>query len=264
MNLSNIDIIFNTVIIVLFFVLVEQLYAKKPENFSNCPSVCNRIEKMTDMAKVEPKLDLVASNLETKIDTKIDTLPAIVNNVQKKTEEVFHNEDDKVTMFKNMLEHLKHSVDELHQKINSSQSHSSESSMEKPQMENIQNRDMKHNIKEMLQKRDIRAGIERNGSREEEDVIYNEMGYTDYNHLPLADNYDNDSFEYGYSFLPPEKWYPQPPFPPMCVTEKKCNVMPVYASGTPMDVKEWNDSRRITQPDNIKTKYIKEKLNSGR
>ena len=73
------------------------------------------------MEKVEPKLDLVASNLETKIDTKIDTLPAIVNNVQKKTEEVFHNEDDKVTMFKNMLDHLKHSVDELHQKINSSQ-----------------------------------------------------------------------------------------------------------------------------------------------
>ena len=40
--------------------------------------------------------------------------------------------------------------------------------------------------------------------------------------------------------------------------------MPSYTTGTPLDVKEWNEARRVTPPDNIKTKYIKEKLNSGR
>jgi len=102
------------------------------------------------------------------------------------------------------------------------------------------------------------------GSRAEDDVITNEMPYTDYHHLPLSDNYKPDMFEYGYSFLPPEKWYPQPPFPPVCVSEKRCPVCPTNTTGTPIDVKEWHSSRRITPPDNINTDYIKEKLNSGR
>ena len=107
-------------------------------------------------------------------------------------------------------------------------------------------------------------GVERVGKREDNGVIMDEVEYTDYHHLPIGDNYDVGSFEYGYSFLPPEKWYPQPPFPPMCVTDKRCPVLPTYTTGTPLDVKEWNEARRITPPDNIKTKYIKEKLNSGR
>lgn len=101
------------------------------------------------------------------------------------------------------------------------------------------------------------------GCRSRDDVITNEMPYTDYNHLPLAEQNKGD-FEYGYSFLPPEKWYPQPPVPPVCVAEKKCPVCPVFTTGTPVDVKEWNASRRIMPPDNINTDYIKEKLNSGR
>jgi hypothetical protein len=107
-------------------------------------------------------------------------------------------------------------------------------------------------------------GVERVGSRSASGVMMDEIDYTDYHHLPLGDNYDTGSFEYGYSFLPPEKWYPQPPFPPMCVSDKRCPVMPTYTTGTPLDVKEWNEARRVMPPDNIKTKYIKEKLNSGR
>ena len=64
--------------------------------------------------------------------------------------------------------------------------------------------------------------------------------------------------------MPPEKWYPQPPMPPVCVSEKRNNVCPIYTIGTPVDVKEWNASRRIMPNDNINIKYIKDKLNSGR
>lgn len=115
-----------------------------------------------------------------------------------------------------------------------------------------------------IDKPDAERGIERKGSREKDDVITDDMEYTDYNHLPMADNYDTGDFEYGYSFLPPEKWYPQPPYPPVCVAEKRCPVCPILTTGTPADAKEWHASRRITQPDTIKTAYIKEKLNSGK
>ena len=105
---------------------------------------------------------------------------------------------------------------------------------------------------------------ERTGCRWEDDLLTNDMKYTDYNHLPMADGYASKDYEYGYSYLPPEKWYPQPPFPPICLTPKQSVVCPLYTTGTPLDVKEWNSSIRITSPDNINVKYIKEKLNSGR
>lgn len=110
----------------------------------------------------------------------------------------------------------------------------------------------------------VKDTIESKGSRAENDVIDSDMPYTDYHHLPLGDYYRSDMFEYGYSFLPPEKWYPEPPFPPVCVSEKRCPVCPAYTTGAPVDVKEWLSSSRITPPDRINTEYIKEKLNAGR
>jgi hypothetical protein len=110
------------------------------------------------------------------------------------------------------------------------------------------------------------SGVQRTGSRAEEGTLNSEIQYdrnSGYS-LPLPENYRKEDFEYGDSFLPPEKWYPQPPFPPVCVAEKKCPVCPVYTTGTPIDVKEWNNASRVTQPDEINVKYVKEKLNSGR
>ncbi len=99
--------------------------------------------------------------------------------------------------------------------------------------------------------------------RRDKGVIINESPYSDFYHVPLSD-YDTGSFEYGYSFLPPEKWYPQPANPPVCVVDKQCPVMPMYTTGVPIDVKEWHESRRITPSANINEKYVHEKLNSGR
>lgn len=101
------------------------------------------------------------------------------------------------------------------------------------------------------------------GGRQDDDLIDNDMPYTDYNHLPMAVGHDSRDYEYGYSFLPPSQWYPQPPFPPVCVTEKQSPVCPVYTMGTPVDVKEWDDSRKIMPPDRINIDYAK-KLNGGR
>lgn len=100
-----------------------------------------------------------------------------------------------------------------------------------------------------------------NCTRETGDRITNEIEYSKYHNVPVN---ESQKFEYGYSFLDPEKWYPQPPYPPVCVTNNRCTVNPFVPPGTPYDLKEWNQSLRITPPDDINLHYIKEKLNSGK
>lgn len=84
--------------------------------------------------------------------------------------------------------------------------------------------------------------------------------YTDFTVFPPA----NDMFVEGSSYLPPSQWYPVPPRPPVCVTEKVCPVCPVYTEGTNVSLQEWDNSRRITPPDNINVDFITEKLNAGK
>lgn len=100
-------------------------------------------------------------------------------------------------------------------------------------------------------------------TRATDGVMQTEVQYTDYNILPVTPE-DSKLYEYGYSFLPPEKWYPVPPHPPVCVSEKKCAVCPVTTTGSPTDMKEWDASRRITPGDVINIDYARDKLNSGR
>lgn len=100
-------------------------------------------------------------------------------------------------------------------------------------------------------------------TRAEAGVMKSEIQYTDYNILPVAPE-DSKLYEYGYSFLPPEKWFPVPPHPPVCVTEKRSPVFPITTTGTPVDMKEWDSSRRVTQGDVINIDYARDKLNSGR
>ena len=111
-------------------------------------------------------------------------------------------------------------------------------------------------------KSEKRKGLEH--SRRIEGELDDELPYSDYNSLPIAAGYKSHEYEYGYSFLPPEKWYNQPVRSPVCITDHRAVVMPVFANGTPADVKEFHSSRRITPPDQISTAYISEKLNAGR
>jgi hypothetical protein len=106
--------------------------------------------------------------------------------------------------------------------------------------------------------------ITSNGSRARDDVLKSETQYNTVTYHTVPQIINEGSFEYGYSFLPPEKWYPTPPFPPVCVAEKQCPVCPVFTNGTDVNLKEWDSSRRITPPDEINVKYVEDKLNSGR
>ncbi|QKF94014.1 hypothetical protein QKU48_gp0556 [Fadolivirus algeromassiliense] len=112
------------------------------------------------------------------------------------------------------------------------------------------------------EKSERRRGVEVN--RRIEGELDDEIPYTDYNHLPVASGYKSHEYEYGYSFLPPEKWYPTSPRAPVCITDHRAPVMPIYTQGAPADVKEFHSARRVMPPDQINTDYIRDKLNSGR
>jgi hypothetical protein len=112
-----------------------------------------------------------------------------------------------------------------------------------------------------------------NGSRMEDGILASEMSYTDYNSIPLGQNLDTMEQDFSYTFLPPDRWYPVPPHPPVCVAEKECPVCPVIvvnSSGNNgnnanfTNLKEWSSASRITPGDQINTTYINDKINSGR
>ncbi|VBB18326.1 hypothetical protein YASMINEVIRUS_789 [Yasminevirus sp. GU-2018] len=98
------------------------------------------------------------------------------------------------------------------------------------------------------------------GGRTRNDILVNEMIYSDFNRLPPSFN-DKD-FEYGYSFLPPKDWYPLPPYPPVCVSSSNHPVQPVYLDTMTMDLKEWHETQKITPPESINTAFITNEMNS--
>ena len=102
------------------------------------------------------------------------------------------------------------------------------------------------------------------GSRMEDGVLPTEMPYTDYNSLPIGADIDTKVDDFSYTFLPPDKWYPVPPHPPVCIAEKQCPVCPVTTTGSTSNLKEWSEASRVTPGDQVNTKYLNEKLNSGR
>ena len=97
--------------------------------------------------------------------------------------------------------------------------------------------------------------------RTRNDLLVNDMIYSDFNRLPPSFN-DKD-FEYGYSFLPPKDWFPLPPYPPVCVSnEPSYPIQPMYMDTITMDLKEWHATQKITPPDSINTLFVTNELNS--
>ena len=241
-NMSNFDTIMTTTILVLLIILAETLYRVcigenfKPINKINyCSSVCNKIENMDD---VSSNKDNTVKETDKNVDKNVD------NSVDEIIDETVKEPD---TTVKEIVTTVKE-PDTVVKEIVTTVKEPDKTIEENPKNNN--NNDNDNNI-------------EREGDRNNDGVINTENEYSDYNMLPMSDD-NTGNFEYGYSFMPPEKWYPQPPHPPICVSNTKTTVMPIYTTGTPIDVKEWNESRRIMPPDNINTKYIKQKLNSGR
>ena len=303
-NMCLTDIIFTTVIIVLFYIIAETMWKlyHPSESFANCNSYCNsRMENMADMPTTNSTPQMGEPTQPTMVEAEMqsqnsqEASSVMTDSSAMSQGEQKDPKQNQLDTFKDWMKNIQTSIQDLSNKINGqgnnikqqldnvmqplqaapseaeSVSQTATQSESQSETQSEMQPEPKHHEKNKVKNESVmddycrsKIKVERSGSRDEIGVINNEMSYTDYHHIPLADTYDNDSFEYGYSFLPPEKWYPQPPFPPMCVSDKKCSVMPAYTNGAPLDVKEWNESRRITQPDNINTKYIKEKLNSGR
>lgn len=56
-----------------------------------------------------------------------------------------------------------------------------------------------------------------------------EMEYIDANHLYVPPDYKSKIEDLGYYYLMPEKWFINPPIPPICLTQKKYKVSPTIA-----------------------------------
>ena len=98
------------------------------------------------------------------------------------------------------------------------------------------------------------------GGRTRNDILVNEMIYSDFNRMPPS--FVEKDFEYGYSFLPPKDWYPLPPYPPVCSSNKTCLVQPIYTDNTTMDLKDWHETQKFGPPDSLNTSFITNELNS--
>ena len=95
-------------------------------------------------------------------------------------------------------------------------------------------------------------------------AMENELKYSNYNYIgPLNRGMANKE----YTFISPTNWYPIPPVPPVCVTNKSCTTCPIQMSDG-NDYMQWaslddfDKARRFTGDMNINIDYIKNVLNN--
>jgi len=97
-----------------------------------------------------------------------------------------------------------------------------------------------------------------------QEALGSELKYGDYNYIaPLNSGMTNSD----YTFVSPNNWYPIPPHPPVCVTNKQCVTSPIIIS----DGQDWmnwatledfDKSRRFTGNMGINIDYVKNVLNN--
>jgi len=93
----------------------------------------------------------------------------------------------------------------------------------------------------------------------------NELKYGDFNYIaPLNKGMINPA----YTFVSPTNWYPIPPHPPVCVTNKRCTTSPVIISDGKdymnfASIDDFDSSRRFTGDMGINIDYIKNVLNNA-
>ena len=96
-------------------------------------------------------------------------------------------------------------------------------------------------------------------------IDYRDIKYDknyDQRQLSVPSDYSSKPYEYGYSFMPPEKWFPCPTHQLTAKCEQPNNVMASLTSGYMTDLKDWNRAGRIMPPDDINIGFITERLNS--
>jgi hypothetical protein len=91
------------------------------------------------------------------------------------------------------------------------------------------------------------------------DMIYNQL---DVNMLQSLGSYDNtfsNKWDKGYTYLDTSKW--AVPKVPIAPPPNMNNVQSSLTNGYPLNLLEFNNSRKVLGPDNINLNYIKDKLN---
>jgi hypothetical protein len=94
--------------------------------------------------------------------------------------------------------------------------------------------------------------------------LSNELKYGDFNYVaPLNKGMINPE----YTFISPSNWYPIPPNPPVCVTNKSCTTCPVMMSDGKdymqfASLEDFDKSRRFTGDMGINIDYVKNILNN--
>lgn len=87
-----------------------------------------------------------------------------------------------------------------------------------------------------------------------------EMVYTEthpFNTVPLGTQL------YGYTYLPPENWFRAYERPPVCVTDNRCPVVPVYTSKGTSELMEFDTTNNVMGPEGINLRFIRKILNDG-
>ena len=96
------------------------------------------------------------------------------------------------------------------------------------------------------------------------EALNSELRYGDYNYIsPINSGMTNSD----YTFISPNNWYPIPPHPPVCVTNKQCTTCPIQITDG-KDYMHWatledfDKSRRFTGNMGINIDYVKNVLNN--
>ena len=90
------------------------------------------------------------------------------------------------------------------------------------------------------------------------DIPYSQLSNNQSQQLGIYNNSFTNKWTNDYVLLDTDKWRPP------CITYKcnyKKDVSPSLTKGYPVNVKDFDISRRIMQADNINVDYIKERLN---
>ena len=96
------------------------------------------------------------------------------------------------------------------------------------------------------------------------EALNSELRYGDYNYIgPLNSGMTNSD----YTFVSPNNWFPVPPHPPVCVTNKQCTTSPIQISdgNNYMNwalLEDFDKARRFTGNMGINIDYVKNVLNN--
>lgn len=244
------DILSITIIILLLCVLYENFYQQEKQHIQQPSCGCDRkegfAEPTTNNSVNDPVSDMssIGSSLQSANSTNDVISIAELNKMKEQSELAFKQSQQQILQLQSQL--FGQQTDADKKQVQQVAQFSKPNSVVAPQVSYP-----------LTQSVTTQGGYTKNADgtytittidpSSQTPIAHN---FTDYNTFPHT-----DSYEPGYSFLPPEKWYPTPAVPPVCVPSgPTCPVCPIYTGGTNMDLKEWNASLSVTPPEQINLK----------